>query len=169
MPSLVDPDCGDPEFARVENEVIGWNAETQSVSPPVMEWLMVSSANLIVPGVLGFLVSSNGGRVGMLLGVLIAFAVGSFVCFVAPERTGVIIDGGWVVAILQLLPLPQMLAGGMGLGVAGLLGLAQLEGRPSIDSLLGGLISTLATALILVAFAGLFGVILLGFGRLARR
>ncbi|WP_165068810.1 hypothetical protein [Paludisphaera rhizosphaerae] len=131
-------------------------------------WFIVCTLNLPVPLFLGFISTQNLGHVGLVLGVIAVYWIGYRACLTARDEVRAVVRGGWVVAILQFLPIFHMMAGAMGLGAAAELGLGHsfdpLLGGTA-NTLLGGLIATLVTAMLLVAFAGFLGAITRGKSR----
>jgi hypothetical protein len=86
-------------------------SETRSAKRLCLGWLVVCALNMIVPGWLGWQLTEHGGRMGMLLAVLIIFAIGCCVCASARQIGFSLVVGGAAVALSQVLPVLQSLAG----------------------------------------------------------
>ncbi|MDG3004559.1 hypothetical protein [Paludisphaera mucosa] len=152
----------DPDFAADFIDKLG---ERSAGRPPVRAWMLVCAGNLIVPGFFGTMLTREGGRLGMVLGVLVVLWLGRRACRHAREAVLTVVYGGWVVAVLQIFPLLQVAAGFCGVGAAVQTGRAMRSDYTHIDDVFGGLLATLVTGGLLIVVAAVFGLI----GRLAVR
>jgi hypothetical protein len=115
--------------------------------------------NLIVPLMYGLLETREHGFVGMLVGSLILLLGGFWCCFRFKDFSKALIVGGWIVALSQVYPLLQMLAGIFGMGVANAVGPSPDEEYSpySIHSEPAGCVATIMTGAILIGVSALIG------------
>ncbi len=126
--------------------------------PPLIAWSCVYAVNLIGPVYWGSMVTRDGGRVGMLIGIIVVFVLGWRVCYVSRSTVLTVVYGGWIVAASQFLPILHLFAGGIGIAAAE----PMSGGDGNLNTVLGGFIATLVTGCILIALAAAFGVIIQG-------
>ncbi|WP_165246417.1 hypothetical protein [Paludisphaera soli] len=138
-----------------------------SETPPVRAWTDVNAVNLPVPLWMGWIMGSDSGRVGMVLGVVVVYLIGRRICFTSPQEMRTVTRGGWLVAALQFFPIPQMVAGTIGVELVRGFALAQPGELGTVDTLLGGFLATLTTGGILVVVAAAFGAASRGLRRAA--
>jgi hypothetical protein len=127
--------------------------------PPVLAWIGVCAANVILPIYFGMMMTRDGARVGMLIGIIVVFALGYHICFVSRKAMLTVVYGGWIVAALQFLPFLQLVAGSIGTSVAQVTGQATSGDFGQVNTVLGGFLATMATGGILIAFAAAFGLL----------
>jgi hypothetical protein len=121
--------------------------------PPLLAWSWVYIANLCIPVLWGSMVTREGGRVGMVTGIIVVFALGCRACYVSRKAVLTMVYGGWIVAASQLLPILHIFAGMMGTSAARLTGIE----NDNTNTAVGGFIATLVTGCILMTAAGAFG------------
>lgn len=136
------------------------------------KWMVVFALNMIMPGLLGWIVTSDQGRLGMIAGALLMLCGGWTVCYYRPAIAAKTILGAVPIALSQLFPILQFIAGMIGFALADGLGLSiddELVGP--ITSELGSLVVTVVTGSILITEAAVVGWLLslalplLGIGR----
>jgi hypothetical protein len=147
----------DPYFAgRISDK-----SDTQVGSdgpPPLLAWSWVYIANLCIPVLWGSMVTREGGRVGMVIGIIVVFALGCRACYVSRRAVLTVVYGGWIVAASQFFPILQIFAGSIGIAAA----------RPmcgeygNVNTALGGFIATIVTGCILMTAATAFGAMIRG-------
>jgi hypothetical protein len=93
----------------------------------------------------------------MVLGVIVVYLLGRRICFTSPQEMRTVTRGGWLVAALQFFPIPQMVAGTIGVELVRGFALAQSGELGTVDTLLGGFLATLTTGGILIVVAAAFG------------
>ncbi|KAJ3058971.1 hypothetical protein HK102_010226 [Quaeritorhiza haematococci] len=86
----------------------------------------------------------------MVLGVFVVYLLGRRICFTSPQEMRTVPRGGWLVAALQFFPIPQMVAGTIGVELVRGFALAQPGELGTVDTLLGGFLATLTTGGFLV-------------------
>jgi hypothetical protein len=80
----------------------------------LLAWCAVFASNLFVPMLLGLRITEKGGRIGMASAVIVAFAVGCWIC-VRHRTIGVFfVIGGIAVGLSQMFPVLQVVAGLIG-------------------------------------------------------
>jgi hypothetical protein len=131
--------------------------------PPVLAWICVYAVNLIVPVWMGSAMTHDGGKVGMLIGIIVVFALGCRVCFVSRRAVLTVVYGGWIIALTQFAPILHIFAGVIGVRAA--LALSQetspdTYGSPNVNTTLGGLIATVITGSILITAAVVLGAVI---------
>jgi hypothetical protein len=119
-------------------------------------WLMVVLANVPVPLIFGCLVTANGGLFGMLEGVVVVWLCGHFVVARIGFVRCVLVPGGVLVALSQVIPVLQIGAGSFALQAARPVGRSMTE--------VEGFLVTLLTAgqLVVVALVCGLGVRAMG-------
>jgi hypothetical protein len=120
-------------------------------------WAAVFAANLIVPLLLGCMVTAGGGRAGMLVAMGLLWLLGHEGSGRVRNVGFVLIGGGSGVALSQLFPFLQFFAGMFSLTVGQRLGLV-VEAETTGE--LGGFLVTLMTGSLLIAVAALLGLVL---------
>lgn len=149
-----DPDFANPIFAKVEGPAAD--------GPLSRLWFWACVLNSIVPFLLGTAVTSGLARGGMVLGIVAVVWFGWSLAGTFPEVVRTVVYGGWVVALAQLFPVFQVIAGVIAVSAVTQLGLGIGEGQGSrVDGLAGGFLATIVTGGLLIALAGVLG----GIGR----
>ncbi len=82
-------------------------------------WAIVVLANLPVPLIFGFLLTSEGGIFGMLAGIVAVWGLGHIVVARVPRVRSVLVNGGGVFALSQVIPAVQFVAGELALRACG--------------------------------------------------
>lgn len=153
MAMVYDPDFHDLPEKRPEK----FRAKAAPM-PPVALWSWVYVANLPFPAFMGAWLSYGWGLLGMAAGVALLHEAGRRACHVYPWAVQTVSRGGVVVAFCQFFPIPQLLAGAAGVGAACFLlqwdSAATLRLDPAT-----ALLATIFTGLILIACAGVLGLI----------
>lgn len=126
-----------------------------------LAWVAVFAANLIVPLLFGWGMAGPRGRSGLVAAAALILGLGSGLCYYRRDLAAPLVVGATLVALTQLFPLLQILAGVVGVGIVRSLGLmgGGGDGPPQILGPLGGFVVTLVTGGILIAVsagAGLF-------------
>jgi hypothetical protein len=127
-------------------------------TPPVKLWTVVYVANLPFPAFMGFLVSYGPGLLGMAMGVVSLYVAGRRACRGCPWAARTVSYGGVAVAVAQLFPLLQLFAGIVGVGAAYQARGRNILGGSTLDPA-GALIATIVTGLLLIACAGVVGLV----------
>ncbi len=83
-------------------------------------WLLVFAANLPIPLYFAVPIVKDGGYWGTAVSLLILWFAGQLACYHSPFFTKRILIGGAIVGAFQFWPLPQIMAGAIGLAVAGI-------------------------------------------------
>ncbi|APW61640.1 hypothetical protein [Paludisphaera borealis] len=147
-----------PDFAFLDNRGKG--------PAPVLAWACVYVANLPYPLFCGVILTTDSGRMGMVLGILAVFLTGYRSCFVYREAILTVAYGGWIVAAFQFVPFLQVMAGLIGVAVAEATGQAASGDLGPINTVLGGFLATLVTGGILIALAAVLGLMTRGLTRM---
>ena len=74
-------------------------------------WSVVFSLNLIVPLTFGSSVIAKGGGFGMVIAIICFWLLGAFAVYHNERLSAVLLSGGIVVAMSQILPFLQLYAG----------------------------------------------------------
>ncbi len=72
-------------------------------------WPLVFMLNLVLPGLLGFQLCNNAGRVGMILATVLLLLLTAWFVADKPLLRARLIAGGKIVAVFQFLPFFHML------------------------------------------------------------
>ncbi len=125
-------------------------------------WLLVFLLNLFLPGFLGWGYTVGSARWGMLLGVIICFAIGLGFCYLSRWIGTLLIRGGNMVAVSQMLVFPHLIIGSYAVSLGSRFNLnAQIHRDVEhLDSFLGGLFATGITGGALMAISLTAGFIL---------
>jgi len=128
-----------------------------------LAWAVVLAANLIVPALLGWEVSRQGGRGGLVTAALVLWAAGHLLLARVPAIGEPVVLGGVVTALTQFFPVLQMMAGLTSLWVV-----ERVSGVPDADRpFSGGMTDAKAFAATLFTAAQV-GVVALVFGPVVR-
>jgi hypothetical protein len=116
---------------------------------------------MIVPLLLGWSMTESGGKIGLLIATITLFAAGECLCIFAPTIAAPVIVGAVVVALSQLYPILQMIAGLAAVGIGRRLGL-MLDADPVgvFRSGAGGFVVTVVTGSILIAESAAVGLLI---------
>lgn len=79
-------------------------------------WSAVYAANLPVALFFGWIATEQGGRLGMAAGIAVLWTVGLAVCAWPGRLRQILVVGGWVVALSQMIVLPHIFIGTFALG-----------------------------------------------------
>jgi hypothetical protein len=91
------------------------NANLGGVDSIYLGWAAVCALNTVVPLFFGLMVTEQGGRVGMGLGMVVLFAAVWRVCAKFRKLGVFLITGGIIVGFTQLFPVVQFVADEIGL------------------------------------------------------
>ena len=127
-----------------------------------ISWVFVFALNMAVPLLFSSSLTREHGKLGMSLAALLLFASGCYICAVARKLAAALIAGGVLVALSQLFPILQIIAGMIGMSVGETLGLARIgDGHPTqLFNEYGGFVVTFATGAILMAAAASAGMLM---------
>ena len=131
----------------------------------LISWPVILAVNLIVPLLLGLMVTEDHGRVGMFLAVGVFLAAGWALCYYLPHFARRFILGGLFTALSQLFPILQFLSGIIALAIADGLGV-EIDHSPGdgpveqLTSEFGGFLVTLLVGLMISAVAAGIGLLL---------
>lgn len=133
-------------------------------------WVIVFLVNLPIPVMFGSALTEGNARIGMTVGTVALGLVGGVFCRRSYRVALALTTGGVAVAITQVIAIPQVIAGSIGLMVSTTLGLADPNfdvAGSEITLWSGGLVTTLVTGSLLMGLALGIGLLfqLLGFGR----
>lgn len=130
---------------------------TPSQKPPwPLAWSFIFMANLIVPLCFGCLVTEDGGRIGMAVGIVLLWAIGQGLTYGNVAVGRALVVGGVMVGLSQGLLVLQILAGQVSLIILEELGLRNFS-DPGIKPEVGGLLATLSTGGLLMGAAACCG------------
>ncbi len=135
-------------------------------------WIFVFAINMAVPLLFSASVTQQNGRSGMLIGTLFLFVLGCYICAANRKLAVALLAGGAVVALTQLFPMLQFIAGSIGMGVGQALGHATFLGDdnpPRVTSEYGGFVVTFVTGGVLMAGSLCTGILLQLVRRFLRR
>jgi hypothetical protein len=125
-------------------------------------WPIVFLLNIIGPAMIGWDITSQSGRSGMVAASLLLFISGWCACLARPSLGRKVVTGAVILAPSQLFPIIQIIAGIIGFWVAATLGLAKdCDDLPvhMVDEI-GGFLVTLVVGAILIGVAAEIGVCL---------
>jgi len=121
-------------------------------------WATVFVVNMAMPVFFAWSITGESGRIGMIAASVVLFGCGCWICLMARRLAKGLIVGAVLVALTQVFPALQILAGILGLAVAEALHLSQYRDRgPEITTELGGFVVTLITGGILMGLSGVTG------------
>jgi hypothetical protein len=156
-------------------------AERVSMSSALNRWAtplrlsfsLVFIFNQALPLFIGWHVTASGGRIGMFVAVGVLFALGLCVCELVSRIGWALVVGGGLVGAGQFIPVAQLIAGAIGLGVGEAFGQARPAWPDGIAgktySEIGGFIVAFTTgALLMIAAACVGGILQWMFGRSQR-
>ncbi len=132
----------------------------------LLAWVAVFVLNMAFPLLFGWSLTREHGRIGMMAAASLLLAMGWCICSVARDFATPFIGGAAFVALAQLFPILQMIAGLIGMGVGQALDLADFgdESRPDrILSEFGGFVITIVTGGLLIAAGAGFGLLIRSF------
>jgi hypothetical protein len=116
--------------------------------PPLVAWFCVYAVNLIFPVAMGWSITREGGKIGMVIGIVAVFALGCRLCFMSRRAMLPVVYAGWIVAVSQLAPILHIFAGMVGVSVAHVFGDETMRGE--VNTVLGGFLATIVTGGILI-------------------
>ena len=123
-------------------------------------WIFVFAINMAVPLLFSASMTEEHGKLGMAVALGAFLTCGCFLCAFHRELARALIIGGVVVALTQIIPMLQFIAGSIGMAVGLGLGVADFGGDergPSLTSEFGGFVVTLVTGGILITAAAVSG------------
>lgn len=126
----------------------------------VIAWPIVFGLNMIVPAMLGWNMTREQGRMGMFAASGVLLALGWWVCLVKNALARRLIVGSLLTALSQFVPVLQIGAGVAAVALASQLELADI-GFANAENVteLGGFVITFVVGGILIACAGIAGLI----------
>ncbi len=134
-------------------------------------WTIVFAANLVVPTMFARGMVGETGRIGMGLAVGLLWLVGDLAGVRSPRRRPVLLAGGVAVALTQFFPVPQFVAGLLGLGAGRLVGLIPDDNDIILGDDLAGpaaFVVTFVTGALLMLAVWLGGLVLEAIARVFR-
>jgi MFS family permease len=126
-------------------------------------WIFIFAINMAVPLLFSLALTDQHGRLGMSAAALFLFTLGCLICAANRKLAVALLAGGALVALTQLVPGLQIIAGMIGIGVGQTLGHATFDSddHPArITSEFGGFIVTFITGGILMAGSICAGILL---------
>jgi hypothetical protein len=121
-------------------------------------WTPVFALNLMVPLFFGWMVTQEGGRIGMGAGIALLWYLG-YCLFGLSEACGrALVIGGVLVAVVQFCPILHILAGLASVGLADALWHGSFADM-RINTEIGGFIATLVMGLLMMGVAAVIGAI----------
>ena len=126
-------------------------------------WIFVFAINMAVPLLFSLSMTDQHGRLGMSVAAFFLLALGCYICTANRNLAVALLAGGALVALTQLFPGLQIIAGAIGMGVGQALGHATLDSDDNparITSEFGGFVVTFITGGILMAGSVCAGVVL---------
>jgi hypothetical protein len=127
-------------------------------------WIFIFAINTAIPLLFSASVTDQHGKLGMSMAALFLLALGCYICAANRKLAVALLAGGALIALTQLLPGLQIIAGMIGMGVGQALGHATLSGDDNpaarITSEFGGVVVTFITGGILMAGSLCAGVLL---------
>jgi hypothetical protein len=121
-------------------------------------WSIAFASNLIVPLLIGWMVTQEGGRIGMVAGIGLLWYLGYRVCVASDGCGRALVIGGILVAATQLCPILQIFTGIMSVGFADHVWPGSFADM-GIRTELSGLIATLSMGLMMMGLAAVIGTI----------
>jgi hypothetical protein len=119
-------------------------------------WSIAFASNLVVPLLIGWMVTQQGGRIGMVAGIGLLWYLGYRVCVASDGCGRALVIGGILVAATQFCPILPVFAGLMGLGVAERLWPESFVNMGTKTEL-GGFIATVVMGLVMMGVAAVIG------------
>ncbi|HWB09567.1 MAG TPA: hypothetical protein VG826_10095 [Pirellulales bacterium] len=129
-------------------------------------WLAVFALNLIFPLLMAWGMTAPDGRIGMLLAIIVLLALGFWICASARQVGFALVVGGVAVALSQIFPILQMMAGILGFALTKAIGAAPTpdgiahDGLPDVETLAAGFVITMTTGGLLIAASTLAGLMI---------
>jgi hypothetical protein len=121
-------------------------------------WSIAFASNLVVPLFLGWMVTQQGGRIGMGAGIGLLWYLGYRVCGGSDACGRALVIGGILVAATQFCPILQIFTGVMSVGFADHVWPGSFANM-GIRTELSGLIATLSMGLMMMGVAAVIGTI----------
>jgi len=128
-------------------------------------WGGVFSFNIFIPLIFGWMSTTESGRTGMAIAIVVQLCAGFWVCARVRTIGHYLVIGGFAIGLSQVFPIPQFVAGLVALIIGRGLGVANTE--DNVTSAFGGFIVTMITGSILMALSAGCGFLVkqLGFDR----
>lgn len=132
----------------------------------MIAWPTVFAMNMFLPVLFGLDLTKHHGRIGMCVASLFVLIAGWVLCVVKSLAARKLIFGSLIIALTQIFPILQILAGSLALGIAE--GMQLLSpgvdddhnfGIAQIDSEFVGFVVTMLVAVILLGCASMAGLI----------
>ena len=127
-------------------------------------WVTVCVLNLPMPLRFAWPITESSGRFGMSIAVVALLAAGCWICAKLPKHGVHLLIGAVPVALSQLLPIAQLVAGGLAVMFGQAIGLVNPIGDDGngekVASEPGGFILTLITGAILMMLSAVCGFLL---------
>lgn len=125
----------------------------------MFEWVAVLLFNLIVPLLFAWSMTNHQARLGCAIAIALAALVGAALCRWAPSAMLIVIRGGVFVAVSQVFPALQIIAGALSFSTLSRIGMLPTTDVPDvISSTFGGFMVTLSTGILLLAASCVFGI-----------
>jgi len=144
----------------------------QEASPPALvvtagermflvQWCFVLLANIIVPMLFCAMLTNDDARLGVLVAVICFILAGGLVGLQWNQTQVVLLRGGVITALLQMVPVLQIIAGLVAVQVCSDLGLAtaNTDDHPlgNLETMLGGFVCTLVSGTLILLVALIAG------------
>jgi hypothetical protein len=121
-------------------------------------WSIAFVANLALPLFFGWMVTYEGGRIGMVAGVGLLWYLGYRICGASDACGRALVIGAIPVAAAQLCPILHIFAGITSVGVADAVCHGSFA-NTGIKTELGGFIATLSMGVMMIGVAAVIGTI----------
>jgi hypothetical protein len=128
-------------------------------------WVLVFLGNLIVPLLCGWQMTGSGGHVGIVLAIVPMWCLGHYVVDSYRTVRGPLLAGGLCVGLSQVVPVIQVIAGLVGVGIASRMFHDAPPGQDPDIGLThltepGAFVATLVTGALLLVAAAVLGLLL---------
>ncbi len=124
----------------------------------LIAWPIVQACNMFLAALFGWGITQDHGRIGIFFAAMWFLVAGWFLCCVRPVSARKLIFGAILLALTQVFPIIQMIAGTVAFMTALSLGLAA-ENPETVTTEFGGFLMTFIVGGILICCAWVMGLI----------
>jgi hypothetical protein len=134
----------------------------ESRAERISQWIVAFHLNLLMPGMLGLIITDGPAHWGMLVGIIICLTFGLVLVCSSKHLGTLLIRGAWPVAALQFLPMMHMFIGAVAVAGGSRFNVNVQSHRDveHLDSFLGGLLANGFTGGALMTISLVAGILL---------
>lgn len=128
----------------------------------MVAWPVVLILNLATPVLFASSMTGEHGKLGVVAAVVVFLVIGWLACFARPKLANRLLAGSAILAVTQIFPVIQIVAGSVAVSIGGAIGAAEVNEweDPRLTSELGGFVVASITGVVMAGVSMAVGYLL---------